>query len=163
MVYELAGAPSRSGLWTLWPAAVLSCLSSKFPFSFVQGQRPGSSKLSRKQPLWNLECSSRRIRLSLRKAFSCMGCFSLPLYPWLPSVRMREQCGYTIPDSDLWVILNPVLVLDWIFFWLAMWPLPEGKQLLHRFVKMRKSKATSSLDNSSGLNGIFSLGPLSCS
>lgn len=51
MVYELTGTASRPVLWMLWPAAVLLCLSSKFSYSLVQGQRPGPTKLSGKRQL----------------------------------------------------------------------------------------------------------------
>lgn len=142
MVYELAGAPSRPELWTLWPAAVLLCLSSKFFHSFAWGQRPGQSKLSRKQLLWNPECSSRRKRLSGTKS-SPMIRLSLPLCHSVPFLRIKELCGGH--NSWLRLVGNSCFEssfgsLGWISFWLVFWPLLEAEKLLMRVSKDQENK-----------------------
>lgn len=120
----------QAWLWTLWPAAVLLCLSSEFFYSFAQGwgQAPRSS-LSRKWLLRNPECSSRRKRPSATKS-SSMIWLSPPLCRSAPSLRIKELCGNTIPDSDLWVIpvLNPVWVSGLNFLLVSLVATPGGRE-----------------------------------
>lgn len=165
MVYELAGAPSRPELWTLWPAAVLLCLSSKFFYSLAWGQRPGPSKLSREQLLWNPECSSRRKRLSGTKS-SPMIWLSLPLCHSAPFLGIKELCGGH--NSWLRLVGNSCFEssfgsLGWISFWLVFGHSCRQRNCLCGLAKIRKTKAMSSVDSmNSGPDGRFSRGPLSC-
>ena len=150
------------GIWSGWASRQAwavdfeaCCCAFMFKFEILllicAGQRPGPSGFSRKHPLWNPKCSSRRKTPSVAKAFSSAICFSFPLCHRAPNSWLR-LVGNSHFESNV----------GWISFCLALWLLLEVKKLLWGPVKIGKAKAISSVDShSSGPGGKVSLGPWS--
>lgn len=150
---ELSGPPSGPELWTQ-----TCCCAFMFEFKILlvsAEQRPGPSKLSRKQPLGNPKCSSRRKTPSVAKVFSSVIYFSLSLCHWAPNSWL-SLVGSSRFESSFGS-------LGWISFWLTLWLLLEAEKLLSGSVKIRNTKAISGADSyNSGPEGRFSLGLWPC-
>lgn len=106
MLCELSGPPSGPELWTRRPAAVLSCLSSKFSYLLAQsrGQALLSSAGSSHLEIQNAHLGGKHLQW---QRFSHL---------WSTFLFLCVT-GLPIPDSALWEvpILNPVLGL-WVEF-----------------------------------------------
>lgn len=100
MLCELTGPPSGPELWTLRPAAVLSCLSSKFSYLLVhsRGQALLSSAGSSHLEIQNAHLGGKH--LQWQRLFHLWSAFLFLCVTGLP-----------IPDSALWDV--PI----WIQFW----------------------------------------------
>lgn len=158
--------PSRPELWTVWPAAVLLCWVQNSPTCLCRGR--GQAHLS-SAGTSNFETQNAHLEGKL--LWGPRPCHVWPTFLFFCVTRLpisgesKELCGHTVPDSGLWAIPKfwiQFAISGLNFLWLVLWPLLEAAKLLCGFVMIRKTKAISSVENSSsGPDGRFSLGQLS--